>query len=68
MDPSMPGDHSPPNAHETMVGSLITYSVVCVLVIAVVASLRFYIRLGVIRKFGNDDVALAVTVVWPPFF
>jgi hypothetical protein len=29
--------------------------------------LRFYIRLRVIRKFGNDDVALAATVVWTPF-
>lgn len=46
-----------------MVGSLIAYCVVCMFVIAVVVSLRFYIRLGVIRKFGNDDVALAATVV-----
>jgi hypothetical protein len=63
----METSNPPPHAQKSMVKSLIAYSIVCVLVIAVVASLRFYIRLRVIRKFGHDDAALAATVVRTPF-
>ena len=51
------------NAQESRVDSLIASAVVFLLVCVVVVGLRFYIRLRVIRKFGNDDIALAVTLV-----
>jgi hypothetical protein len=62
----METSNPPPHAQKSMVKSLIAYSIICMLVIAVVVSLRFYIRLRVIRKFGHDDAALAATVVRTP--
>ena len=59
---------SPRHPLKSMVKGLIAYSIICMLVIAVVVSLRFYIRLRIIRKFGNDDAALAATVVRTPLF
>ncbi|KAK4038627.1 hypothetical protein C8A01DRAFT_17288 [Parachaetomium inaequale] len=60
MERDIPGS-PPPNAHESIAGSLIAYSVACFLVVVAVVSLRLYIRLRVIRKFGSDDIALGVT-------
>lgn len=58
----------PPNAQESMVGGLIASAVVFLLVCVAVVALRFYVRLRVIRDFGNDDIALAATLVMPPAF
>lgn len=58
----------PPNGQESMVGGLIASAVVFLLVCVVVVALRFYVRLRVIRDFGNDDIALAATLVITPSF
>ncbi|KAK3934500.1 hypothetical protein QBC46DRAFT_399590 [Diplogelasinospora grovesii] len=52
----------PPYAHDSIVRSLITYVGLLLCVNLVVVSLRFYIRLRLIRKFGYDDWALAATL------
>jgi hypothetical protein len=51
---------------ESMVGSLIAYSVVLLLLNVVVVALRYYVRLVLIRKFGSDDVAIGATLVCFP--
>jgi hypothetical protein len=48
---------------ESMVGSLIAYSVAFMVLNVAIVALRYYVRLVVIRKFGNDDVALGATLV-----
>ena len=59
--------NSPPSdIHESIAPSLIAYSVICQLVIVIVVSARFYIRLRLLRKFGMDDMALAATLVRAP--
>ena len=62
MERDKPGS-TPPDAHESIARGLIVYAVACFLVIASVVSLRLYIRLRVLRKFGSDDIALTVTTV-----
>jgi hypothetical protein len=56
----------PPDAHESISGSLIAYSVACLLVVVTVVSLRLHIRVRLLRKFGGDDIALAITTVRIP--
>jgi hypothetical protein len=65
MDRNMTGS-LPPNAHESMAGSLIAYAIVFVLMDMVIVALRFYVRLRVIRRVGLDDWALAATLVRSP--
>jgi hypothetical protein len=52
-----------PSQTESIAPSLIAFSAVFLLLSVVIVALRFYVRLGVIRKFGTDDVALALTLV-----
>jgi hypothetical protein len=47
-------------SEESMVESLIAYSVVFMVLNVVIVALRYYVRLLVIRKFGNDD-----DTMWP---
>lgn len=60
-------DQDPANAVRSQIESiapaLTAYSAVFLLVNVVVVALRFYVRLGVIRKFGSDDLALGLTLV-----
>lgn len=61
-------DHSIPRSipvdnQENTAGSLIAYAVVCFVIVTVVSSLRFYVRLRLLRKPGIDDIALAITSV-----
>ncbi|KAL2179685.1 uncharacterized protein P884DRAFT_239229 [Thermothelomyces heterothallicus CBS 202.75] len=51
------------DADESVASGLIAYCVVLLVVVLVVVSLRLYIRLRLLRKAGNDDIALGVTVV-----
>jgi len=53
---------NPPEVGETTAGNLIAYAVVCLLMVVVVVSLRLYVRLRLLRKFGIDDTALAITL------
>jgi hypothetical protein len=52
-----------PDALQSMIPGLITYSVILSLLDLVVVSLRLYVRLRVIRKFGLDDWGVAATLV-----
>ncbi|KAK3983865.1 hypothetical protein QBC44DRAFT_302411 [Cladorrhinum sp. PSN332] len=54
--------NAPLKAQESKAGSLIASSVVFLLVCVAVVTSRFYVRLRVIRNFGNDDTALAITL------
>ena len=61
---------SPLNNSRSIAVPLIVYSVSFSLVIIVVVAMRFYVRLGIIQKVGNDDIALGLTLVrfpgiWP---
>jgi hypothetical protein len=51
-----------PDLYKSIAAPLIAYSAVCQIVILIVVSLRFYIRLRLLRKFGVDDMALAATL------
>ncbi len=59
---------SPLNNSKSIAVPLIVYSVTFALVIIAVVAMRFYVRLGVIQKFGNDDIALGLTLVRSPEF
>lgn len=48
---------------ESIAPALTAYSAVFLLVNVVVVALRFYVRLGVIQKFGSDDLTLGLTLV-----
>ncbi|KAK4247458.1 hypothetical protein C7999DRAFT_14499 [Corynascus novoguineensis] len=50
-------------ADESIADDLIECVVVLMAIMLVVVSLRFYIRLRLLRKAGNDDIALAATMV-----
>ncbi|KAL2129160.1 hypothetical protein VTI74DRAFT_8154 [Chaetomium olivicolor] len=52
----------PPNLDGNIAGSLIAYSVVLSLLDFFIVSLRFFVRLRVIRKFGLDDWGVAATL------
>ena len=54
---------SPPNNEKSIAVPLIVYSVSLSLVNIAVVALRFYVRLAVIQKVGNDDIALGLTMV-----
>ncbi|CZR60262.1 uncharacterized protein PAC_10158 [Phialocephala subalpina] len=62
MDRPQPDD-LPPNAYENRAGMTVAIISACLFVSTVVVSLRFYVRLVIIRKFGVDDWALAVVLV-----
>lgn len=62
IDLAMPRD-SATDADENVVDGFIACTVILLALILVVVSLRFYIRLRLLRKTGSDDIALAVTVV-----
>ncbi len=51
------------NSPESVVVPLVIYSAILLTVNIVVVALRFYVRIGVIRKVGSDDVALGLTLV-----
>ncbi|KAL2151788.1 hypothetical protein VTH82DRAFT_6886 [Thermothelomyces myriococcoides] len=61
IDLAMPRD-SATDADENVVDGFIACTVILLALILVVVSLRFYIRLRLLRKTGSDDIALAVTV------
>jgi len=63
MDPPTTGTNHPPNEHESVATSLVIYSSIFLVVNIVVVALRFHVRLRVLRKFGTDDIALAITLV-----
>lgn len=50
-------------ADESIANGVVKCVVVLLAIMLVVASLRFYIRLRLLRKAGNDDIALAATLV-----
>jgi hypothetical protein len=56
----------PRDTQEHAIRSLVAYAIVCLVVVIVVTSLRFYVRFRLLRKFGIDDIALAVTLVRAP--
>ena len=57
---------SPQRAQESMIKPLVASCVVFLLASTAIVTLRFYVRLRVIRNFGKDDMALAVTMVRRP--
>ena len=63
MDQSIAGNPLPNSYQGTIAGPLIIYSAILLLVNMVVVALRFYVRVRVIRKVGNDDIALGLTLV-----
>ncbi|KAK3897915.1 hypothetical protein C8A05DRAFT_19414 [Staphylotrichum tortipilum] len=62
MDPTTTRTNLPRNDHESVATSLIVYSSIFLIVNIVVVALRFHVRLRVLRKFGNDDIALVITL------
>ena len=63
MDQSIASNPLPNTYQGTIAGPLIIYSAIFLVVNVVVVALRFYVRLHVIRKVGNDDIALGLTLV-----
>jgi hypothetical protein len=59
----LPAERLPPDAYENCAGRIVAIITACLVVAIVVVSLRFYVRLVIIRKFGADDWALAVALV-----
>ncbi|KAH8646492.1 hypothetical protein BGZ60DRAFT_233206 [Tricladium varicosporioides] len=50
-------------AHENFAGRIIAIIAACLFVATVVVSLRFYVRLVIIKKFGADDWALGAALI-----
>ncbi len=69
MDATTTGTNETPHEHESVATSLIIYSTIFLLVNILVVALRFHVRLRILRKFGGDDIALAITLVrvWARF-
>lgn len=65
MDRLQPGD-LPPNAYENRDGRLVAGVTACSIVATTVVCLRFYVRLGILRKSGVDDWVLAAALVCFP--
>ncbi|CZR51377.1 uncharacterized protein PAC_01252 [Phialocephala subalpina] len=53
----------PPYAHENCAERVLVIITVCLFVATIVVSLRFYVRLVIIKKFGPDDWTLAAALI-----
>ena len=52
--------------YENRGGMLVAVIIVCSIVVTVIVGLRFYVRLGIIKKLGADDWVLAAALVCLP--
>ncbi|KAE9367290.1 hypothetical protein N431DRAFT_382891 [Stipitochalara longipes BDJ] len=53
----------PPSMHENRGGRVVAGITVCSIVVTLIVGLRFYVRLGIIKKLGADDWVLAAALV-----
>lgn len=52
-----------PSTHESHGGRFVAVVTVCSIVATGIVGLRFYVRLGIIKRLGADDWALAAALV-----